>query len=165
MDPIVEDVLVYLSKNIGTLIPFVTYLVFIFVIVRAVKRTARANKGTRRREADALREAIKSAGVSVNQSQLVRQNNGWTNRSSNRSVNNRDNRSQYRALNAGQRLRDDLDNDWLAKQLREEAKAKQYVTDMFQLKNSHSMNCDARSLRDYHADNCDAEGIDTATIR
>lgn len=62
-------------------------------------------------------------------------------------------------------LRDDRNNDWLAKQLREEHRAFREVSDMFGLKIEHASHCDAKLLRNYHHLNCDAGGIDTAKGR
>ena len=59
-------------------------------------------------------------------------------------------------------LRDDRSNDWLAKQLRDEAKAATYVKEMFNLKYDHYKSCDAETIKRFHEDNCDASGIDTA---
>ena len=58
-------------------------------------------------------------------------------------------------------LRDDRNNDWLAMQLREEAKARVRMSDMFQMKTEHSNKCDAEFIKRFHESNCDADGIDT----
>lgn len=63
----------------------------------------------------------------------------------------------------GMILRDDRNNDWLACQLREEAKARVRMSDMFQMKIEHMNKCDAEFIRRFHESNCDAEGIDTGT--
>ena len=47
-------------------------------------------------------------------------------------------------------LKDDRNNDWLAMQLREEAKARVRVSDMFQMKIEHSNKCDAEFIRRFH---------------
>ena len=60
----------------------------------------------------------------------------------------------------GMTLKDDRSNDWMARQLRDEAIAMVKVSDMFKLKQSHSSNCDAEFIRRFHESNCDAEGID-----
>ncbi len=60
-------------------------------------------------------------------------------------------------------LMDDKNNDWLAHQLREEAKAKARMSDMFQLKMEHLNKCDAEFIKRFHESSCDADGIDTAT--
>lgn len=58
-------------------------------------------------------------------------------------------------------LKDDRNNDWLAMQLREEAKAVARISDMFQMKIEHSNKCEAEFIRRFHESNCDADGIDT----
>lgn len=62
-------------------------------------------------------------------------------------------------------LRDDKENDWLARQLREEHKAFKATSEMFDLKIEHASHCDARLLEQFHKRNCDAEGIDLANGR
>ncbi len=62
-------------------------------------------------------------------------------------------------------LKDDRNNDWLAMQLREEAKARVRVSDMFQMKIEHSNKCDAEFIRRFHESNCDANGIDTGASK
>lgn len=59
-------------------------------------------------------------------------------------------------------LRDDKNNDWLARQLREEHKAFKATSEMFDLKIEHASHCDARLLEQYHKRNCTASGIDLA---
>ncbi|MBR5741764.1 MAG: hypothetical protein IKX91_04335 [Firmicutes bacterium] len=48
-------------------------------------------------------------------------------------------------------LMEDRQNDWLAKQLREEARAAKRTSDMFELKMEHIEDCDARDLKETHA--------------
>lgn len=62
-------------------------------------------------------------------------------------------------------LRDDKENDWLARQLREEHKAFKATSEMFDLKIEHASHCDARLLEQFHKRHCDAEGIDLANGR
>lgn len=62
----------------------------------------------------------------------------------------------------GMILKDDRNNDWLAGQLREEARAKARISDMFQMKIDHANNCEAEFIKRFHESVCDAEGIDTA---
>jgi hypothetical protein len=57
-------------------------------------------------------------------------------------------------------LKDDRSNDWMARQLRDEAIAMAKVSDMFKLKQSHMNNCDAEFIKRFHESNCDADGID-----
>ena len=59
-------------------------------------------------------------------------------------------------------LRDDKNNDWLARQLRDEHKAFKATSEMFDLKIEHASHCDARLLEQYHRRNCTASGIDLA---
>ena len=62
-------------------------------------------------------------------------------------------------------LRDDTNNDWLARQLRDEHKAFKMTSEMFDLKIEHASHCDARLLEQYHRRNCDASGVDLANGR
>ena len=59
-------------------------------------------------------------------------------------------------------LRDDKNNDWLARQLREEHRAFKMTSEMFDLKIEHASHCDARILEQFHRRNCDASGVDLA---
>ncbi len=59
-------------------------------------------------------------------------------------------------------LRDDKNNDWLARQLRDEHRAFKMTSEMFDLKIEHASHCDARLLEQFHRRNCDANGIDLA---
>lgn len=59
-------------------------------------------------------------------------------------------------------LRDDKNNDWLARQLRDEHKAFKATSEMFDLKIEHASHCDARLIEQYHRRNCSASGIDLA---
>ena len=59
---------------------------------------------------------------------------------------------------------EDRNNDWLARQLREEKVLERKMSAMYSLKKHHEENCDARSVRDSHRRNCDAEGIDRGTV-
>ena len=62
----------------------------------------------------------------------------------------------------GSALRDDKDNDWLARQLREEHRAFRATSEMFDLKIEHASHCDARLLEQFHKRKCDAAGVDLA---
>ena len=59
-------------------------------------------------------------------------------------------------------LRDDKNNDWLARQLRDEHKAFKATSEMFDLKIEHASHCDARIMEQFHRRNCDASGDDLA---
>ena len=59
-------------------------------------------------------------------------------------------------------LRDDRNNDWLARQLREEHRAFKETSEMFDLKIEHASHCDARFIEQFHRRNCDARGVDLA---
>lgn len=59
-------------------------------------------------------------------------------------------------------LKDDKENDWLARQLREEHNAFKLTSDMFDLKIEHASHCDAKILEQFHRRNCDAHDIDLA---
>lgn len=60
------------------------------------------------------------------------------------------------------RMLEDRENDWLARQRREEAATERRFSAMYGLKRMHEANCPARNLRDEHRRNCDATSIDTA---
>ena len=66
-----------------------------------------------------------------------------------------------RAIHA-YRMLEDRENDWLARQRREEAATERRFSAMYGLKRMHEENCPARNLRDEHHRNCDATSIDTA---
>ena len=57
-------------------------------------------------------------------------------------------------------LKDNKYDDWLARQLMEENRALAKVSDMFQLKQSHTNKCEAEFIKRFHESNCDAGGID-----
>lgn len=57
---------------------------------------------------------------------------------------------------------EDRNNDWLARELREEKRAQYRVSEMFQLKAEHKKDCQAEMIREFHKANCGSEGIDTA---
>ncbi|MBO4266525.1 MAG: hypothetical protein J5910_04975 [Lachnospiraceae bacterium] len=59
-------------------------------------------------------------------------------------------------------LRDDKENDWLARQLREEHRAFKATSEMFDLKIEHASHCDSRLLQQFHHRNCSADGVDLA---
>ncbi len=56
-------------------------------------------------------------------------------------------------------MMEDRQDDWLARQLREESRRKLEISAMLDLKMSHEGNCDADALRQMHQENCDAEQI------
>ena len=62
----------------------------------------------------------------------------------------------------GSVLRDDKNNDWLARQLEEEHRAFKATSEMFDLKIEHASHCDARLLEQFHKKNCSASGVDLA---
>ena len=59
-------------------------------------------------------------------------------------------------------LRDDKNNDWLAKQLEEEHRAFKATSEMFDLKIEHASHCDAKILEQFHKRHCTADGVDLA---
>ncbi|MCR5420668.1 MAG: hypothetical protein K6E98_06670 [Lachnospiraceae bacterium] len=82
------------------------------------------------------------------------------------SSNNNKNGSSVKLKNTeGFNLLDDRNNDWLAKQLNEEKKSKQLISEMFQLKQEHLNNCDAEFIKRFHASNCDAQAIDDGNYK
>ena len=56
-------------------------------------------------------------------------------------------------------IKDNRENDWLAKQLRAEQASQEVISDMFQLKREHLNNCEADYIKREHANNCDAEQV------
>ena len=62
-------------------------------------------------------------------------------------------------------LLEDRENDWLARQIREESECERHFSAMYGLKRLHEENCPARRLRDVHHAECDADGVDTGTTR
>lgn len=62
-------------------------------------------------------------------------------------------------------LRDNIGDDWLSEQLREESHALKRTSDMFDLKMHHSNACDAQLLKEFHRFICDANGIDDGTAK
>ncbi|MBO4904937.1 MAG: hypothetical protein J5367_06910 [Lachnospiraceae bacterium] len=59
-------------------------------------------------------------------------------------------------------LRDDKENDWLARQLRDEHRAFKATSEMFDLKIEHASHCDARLLEQFHRRSCSSDGVDLA---
>ena len=60
-------------------------------------------------------------------------------------------------------LLEDRNNDWLARQLRDEHKAFKDTKDMFDLKIEHSSHCDAEYIKQFHQKTCSANKVDTAS--
>ena len=63
------------------------------------------------------------------------------------------------------RMLEDRENDWLARQRREEAASERRFSAMYGLKRMHEANCPAYNLREEHRENCDANGVDIGTVR
>ena len=63
----------------------------------------------------------------------------------------------------GMTLADDRANDWMARQLKDEAVAMAKVSDMFKIRQEHMNKCDAEFIKRFHESSCDAEGIDDGT--
>lgn len=58
-------------------------------------------------------------------------------------------------------LKDDVNNDWLAQQLKAEHIAFKNTSDMFNLKIEHVSACDAQYLKQFHHAHCDANKVDS----
>ncbi len=119
-------------------------ILMVLVIVLSLRRAVRNSserKGTARdrASADKFNDLIKNYNA-VNSSKVisVRKHDGMT-------------------------LMDDRANDWMAKQLKDEAIAMVKVSDMFKIKQEHANKCDAEFIRRFHESTCDAEGIDDGT--
>ena len=66
----------------------------------------------------------------------------------------------YRAEKSTHSSMEDRNNDWLAKQFREERKALHIANGMFGQQMEHRTHCDAQMLKEFHMANCSAGGID-----
>ncbi len=69
-------------------------------------------------------------------------------------------KGSYTTKNTDYLMMEDRNNDWLAKQLRDESRSREIVSEMFQLKMHHQNNCDAEFIKRFHSSKCDASGID-----
>lgn len=119
-------------------------ILMVLVIVLSLRRAVRNSSGRKgtargRTSADKFNDLIKNYNA-VNSSKVisVRKHDGMT-------------------------LMDDRANDWMAKQLKDEAIAMVKVSDMFNIKQEHANKCDAEFIRRFHESTCDAEGIDDGT--
>lgn len=119
-------------------------ILMVLVIVLSLRRAVRNSSGRKgtargRASADKFNDLIKNYNA-VNSSKVisVRKHDGMT-------------------------LMDDRANDWMAKQLKDEAIAMVKVSDMFNIKQEHANKCDAEFIRRFHESTCDAEGIDDGT--
>ncbi|MDO4939836.1 MAG: hypothetical protein Q4E54_07760 [Lachnospiraceae bacterium] len=81
------------------------------------------------------------------------------------SANNTENTQRTELPVKSFRLLEDRENDWLARQRREEAANERHFSAMYGLKRSHEANCPAGRLKDEHRKNCDADSVDTGTVR
>lgn len=70
-----------------------------------------------------------------------------------------------KATKADYHMMEDRDNDWLARQRREEAASEKRFSAMYGLKREHAANCDARRLRNEHYGSCNADGVDIGSGR
>lgn len=129
---------------------FPTIIIVVFAIVIAIASSAaqvKAKKG----KPQPLQQKAKMPSrdnTQANAGRPARANAGRP-----RSAAKKDTRT-YRAL-------EDRENDWLARQRREEAASERRFSAMYGLKRSHEANCDARRLIIEHYNECDADGIDT----
>lgn len=128
---------------------WIVVLVFIFSTVKRIKNMQGKTDTKDRTYAsvDKLYSSVPSAKRAVKTTSKAVQRTG--------KVNNGD----------GIILKDDRNNDWLAMQLREEAKAKVRMSDMFQLKTEHANKCEAEFIKRFHESNCDANDVDSGVKR
>ncbi len=131
----------------GALSSIIVMIVFFAVITKAIKKSA---------------EGSTKSKFSPRQSQPVRPTRprGFTNYRPHKDI-----ISVSRDMGDSKgstTLRDDRNNDWLARQLREEHKAFKETSEMFDLKIEHASHCDARYIEQFHRRNCDARGVDLA---
>ena len=121
-------------------------LLVVFIIVAAVIRSVRKQKK------DVLEVKLRNRNTFSNNAYA----RNYNSRPSYNSV-----RSKERTTSSV--LMDDRNNDWLAKQLRDEHIAFKSASDMFGLKIEHASHCDAQLLKNYHHLRCDAKGGETAS--
>ena len=143
-------------------IVLVVYFVVIAFIVRTIIRRKNGNFTPNVKKASSYVNKANSP-VKQNYSQNNNQVRGIT------SAKEHDHRTNSHNINkdmskekshAG--FKDNLYNDWLAKQLREERIAQIRMSDMFDLKAQHHNSCEAEMIRRFHEDKCNANEVDTA---
>ena len=142
---------------------FVFYFIVILLIIRRFK--GRINKTSPRDvssgygQSDIVRKAMSKASKSTTDTLRNRPVNALSFSNEGRPADDRL-RLKNSSGKKGLSLMDDRSSDWLATQLREEARAMVKVSAMFQLKEHHANNCDAEFIKRFHESNCDAGSVD-----
>lgn len=80
-----------------------------------------------------------------------------------KSVSAKPDKAKYDGMAAFRSL-ENRNNDWLARQLREEKQKERLYSEMYGLKRRHEENCPADRLRREHEKSCDADGVDTGRV-
>ena len=78
-------------------------------------------------------------------------------------IKSKTNKAKYDGMAAFRSL-ENRNNDWLARQLREEKQKERLYSEMYGLKRRHEENCPADRLRREHEKSCDADGVDTGRV-
>lgn len=142
---------------------FVFYFIVILLIIRRFK--GRINKTSPRDvssgygQSDIVRKAMSKASKTPTGTLMNRPVNALSFSNEGRPADDRL-RLKNSSGKKGLSLMDDRSSDWLATQLREEARAMVKVSAMFQLKEHHANNCDAEFIKRFHESNCDAGSVD-----
>ena len=142
---------------------FVFYFIVILLIIRRFK--GRINKTSPRDvssgydQSDIVRKAMSKASKTPTDTLMNRPVNALSFSNEGRPADDRLRLKNSSGKN-GLSLMDDRSSDWLATQLREEARAMVKVSAMFQLKEHHTNNCDAEFIKRFHESNCDAGSVD-----
>ena len=142
---------------------FVFYFIVILLIVRRFKgrinNTSPRDVSSEYGQSDIVRKAMSKASKTPTDTLINRPVNALSFSNEGRPADDRL-RLKNSSGKKGLSLMDDRSSDWLATQLREEARAKVKVSAMFQLKEHHANNCDAEFIKRFHESNCDAGSVD-----
>ena len=142
---------------------FVFYFIVILLIVRRFKgrinNTSPRDVSSGYGQSDIVRKAMSKASKTPTDTLINRPVNALSFSNEGRPADDRI-RLKNSSGKKGLSLMDDRSSDWLATQLREEARAMVKVSAMFQLKEHHANNCDAEFIKRFHESNCDAGSVD-----
>lgn len=157
-----------ITKALEEFLPFILFIVFVFVATTAekVKKKNRASQARSPRPASPLRTDVRKGNSDENNDEYeyvgvsrVNPKTAGSASATPRKDTSRD-LSRYMApkKSGSMKLEDisaytmeDRDNDWLAKQLREERKALKSTSAMMDLKMSHMEHCEADEIKQSHA--------------
>lgn len=141
----------------------IVYFIFIAIVLKIARKTnARVKEANK-----ALNSQQQSNAYTKNAAQVNMANKTLKNTVENpvnkpvRRTNNNINEHMAKE-NIRSSLTDDRNNDWLAKQLRDERVAYTRMSSMFELKMEHRSSCEAEMIKRFHEDNCHANEVDTA---